>query len=103
MSDMMENKLDAEELDAVSGGTDSGLYEIEVIPIEPYWIKVTASLLNCRNIPSLKGGIIKKYEYGHKLKVNGITSDGKWYRLLVNDPHGGMIYGFIFKAFTEEL
>lgn len=93
---MMENKLNAEELDAVSGGSHYKRPELEVISITPYWIKVTASTLNCRYTPN--GPVIKSYEYGHKLKVDGITDDGKWYRLLVNDPRtGGVIYGFIFK------
>ena len=94
MSEMMENKLTADELDAVSGGV--GRPELNVISITPYWVKVTASTLN--------GPKIKSFEYGHKLKVDGITDDGQWYRLLVNDTkHGGQIYGFIFKAYTERL
>ena len=90
MSDMMENKLNADELEAVAGGMERE--EIHVRPIKPMWVKVTASSL-----------IIKTYEYNHKLKVDGITEDGKWYRLLVDDPRGGMIYGFIYKEYTETL
>ena len=104
MSDMMENKLNAEELGAVAGGTyhEYDRPELEVIDISPYWVKVTSSSLNCRYTPN--GPIIKTYEYGHKLKVDGITDDGQWYRLLVNDPtSGGTVYGFIFRAYTERL
>lgn len=100
MSEMMDNKLTADELDAVSGGV--GRPELFVTTIKPYWVKVTASSLNCRYTPN--GPKIKSFEYGHKLKVDGITDDGQWYRLLVNDTrHGGQIYGFIFKAYTEKL
>ena len=81
MSDMMENKLNADELEAVAGGMERE--EIHVRPIKPMWVKVTASSLNCRYTP--------------------ITEDGKWYRLLVDDPRGGMIYGFIYKEYTETL
>ena len=103
MSDMMENKLNAEELDTVSGGAYQAYDrpELEVIPITPYRVRVTSSSLNCRYTPN--GPIIKTYEHGHKLKVDGITGDGQWYRLLVNDPRGGTIYGFIFKAYTERI
>ena len=99
MSEMMENKLNAEELEEIAGGMERE--ELNVMSITPYWVKVTASSLNCRYKPN--GVIIKKYEYGHKLKVDGITDDGLWYRLLVNDPRGGVIYGFIFKEYTEKL
>ncbi len=99
MSEMMENKLNAEELNQVAGGT--AREEINVRPIKPIWVKVTASSLNCRYTPN--GPIAKTYEYGHKLKVDGITEDGKWYRLLINDPRGGTCYGFIFKQYTEVL
>ena len=99
MSDMMENKLSAEELESVAGGMERE--ELRVRPIKPMWVKVTASSLNCRYTPN--GPIIKTFEYNHKLKVDGITEDGEWYRLLVDDPRGGMIYGFIYKAYTEIL
>ena len=95
----MENKLNVEDLEQVTGGV--GRQEIRVKAITPRWVKVTASSLNCRYTPN--GPIAKTYEYGHKLKVDGITSDGEWYRLLVNDPRGGTIYGFIFKAYTERI
>ena len=103
MSDMMENKLNAAELDTVSGGAYQAYDrpELEVIPIKPYRVRVTSSSLNCRYTPN--GPIIKTYEQGHKLKVDGITGDGQWYRLLVNDPRGGTIYGFIFKEYTERI
>ena len=57
--------------------------------------------MNCRYTPN--GPIAKTYEYGHKLKVDGITADGLWYRLLINDPRGGTCYAFIFKEYTERL
>ena len=98
MSDMMENKLNAEELTEVTGGV--GRQEIEVKSITPIWVKVTASSLNCRYTPN--GPIAKTYEYGHKLKVDGITEDGKWYRLLINDPRGGTCYAFIYKEYTQK-
>ena len=103
MSDMMENKLNAEELGEVSGGAYRAYNkpELEVIAITPYRVRVTSSSLNCRYTPN--GPIAKTYEYGHKLKVDGITDDGEWYRLLVNDPRGGTIYGFIYKAYTERI
>ena len=99
MSDMMENKINEAELDAVTGGAAKG--GVQVRPITPIWVRVTASSLNCRYTPN--GPIIKTYEHGHKLKVDGITGDGQWYRLLVNDPRGGTIYGFIFKEYTERI
>ena len=99
MSDIKENKMNAEELNEVTGGV--GRQEINVRAITPIWVMVTASSLNCRYTPN--GPIIKTYEYNHKLKVDGITEDGKWYRLLVDDPRGGMIYGFIYKEYTETL
>lgn len=95
----MENKLNVEDLEQVTGGV--GRQEIRVKAITPRWVKVTASSLNCRYTPN--GPIIKTYEHGHKLKVDGITGDGQWYRLLVNDPRGGTIYGFIFKEYTERI
>ena len=41
MSDMMENKLNAEELTEVTGGV--GRQEINVKSITPIWVKVRAS------------------------------------------------------------
>ena len=43
MSDMMENKLNAEELTEVTGGV--GRQEINVKSITPIWVKVTASVV----------------------------------------------------------
>ena len=71
MSEMMD-KMNAEELNEVTGGV--GRQEIIVKAITPIWVKVTASSLNCRYTPN--GPIAKTYEYGHKLKVDGITDDG---------------------------
>ena len=99
MSEMMENKLNAEDLNEVTGG--AGRQELEVRAITPIWVKVTASSLNCRYTPN--GPIAKTYEYGHKLKVDGITADGKWYRLLINDPRGGTCYAFIYKEYTKKI
>ena len=77
----IENKLNVEDLEQVTGGV--GRQEIRVKAITPRWVKVTASSLNCRYTPN--GPIAKTYEYGHKLKVDGITADGLWYRLLINE------------------
>ena len=66
MSDLKENKLNAEELEGVTGGV--GRQEIDVKSITPIWVKVTSSSLNCRYTPN--GPIAKTYEYGHKLKVS---------------------------------
>ncbi len=102
----MENRaLDDEELEKVVGGAmlnDGDLAAntyCRVQSITPYWIRVTASALNCRYSPN--GTIAKAYNRGHRLKVNGITVDGKWYRLLINDPRGGTCDGYIFKQYTE--
>ena len=92
MSDVMENKLNADELNEVTGGISRA--EIKVTPIQPIWVRVTSSTLNCR---------YTLYERGHKLKVDGITSDGEWYRLLINDPRGGTCYAFIYKKYTEKI
>lgn len=97
MSDMMENKLNEEELDVVSGGEAGSGYSVRAIT--PIWVRVTASSLHCRYTPN--GEIAKTYERGHKLKVDGITTDGKWYRLLIYNPKGGTCYGYIFKQYTE--
>ena len=95
----MENKLNPEELEAVSGGV--GAHQIDVQPIRPIWVRVTASSLHCRYTPN--GPIAKTYERGHKLKVDGVTADGKWYRLLINDPRGGTCYAFIYKEYTKKI
>ena len=70
MSDLKENKLNAEELEGVTGGV--GRQEIDVKSITPIWVKVTSSSLNCRYTPN--GPIAKTYEYGHKLKVKSTVS-----------------------------
>ena len=83
MSDLKENKLNAEELEGVTGGV--GRQEIDVKSITPIWVKVTSSSLNCRYTPN--GPIAKTYEYGHKLKV----------------PNGGTCYAFIYKDYTQKI
>lgn len=93
-----ENKLNEEELDQVTGGKSAN---VVVKPITPIWVEVTSSSLNCRYTPD--GAIAKIYEKGHRLKVDGITSDGLWYRLLINDPRGGTCYGFIYKKYTRKI
>ena len=98
MSDMMENKISAEELNEATGGVGRA-YSVKVRPITPIWVRVTASSLNCRYTPN--GEIAKIYEKGHKLKVDGITTDGEWYRLMIYDPKGGTCYGYIYKQYTE--
>ena len=100
MSDMMENKISAEELNEVTGGVGAAS-SVKVRPITPIWVRVTASSLNCRYTPN--GEIAKIYERGHKLKVDGITEDGEWYRLLIYDPKGGTCYAYIYKKYTEKI
>ena len=99
MSDMMENKMNAEELSAVTGGRTAQSYRVR--PINPIWVRVTASSLNCRYTPN--GKIEKIYARRHKLKVDGITDGGVWYRLLINDPQGGTCYAYICKQYTEPI
>ena len=93
MSDMMENKINEQELQEVTGGV--GAARVSVKPITPIWVRVTASSLNCRYTPN--GEIAKVYEKGHKLKVDGITTDGEWYRLLIYDPKGGTCYAVLIR------
>ena len=102
MEDLNMNKLDESELSAVDGGArhHHEHSEVKVRPIQPIWVKVTASSLNCRYTPN--GEIAKVYEYGHRLKVDGITADGEWYRLLIYDPKGGTCYAYIYKKYTEK-
>jgi hypothetical protein len=95
MSEMMD-KMNAEELNEVTGGV--GRQEIIVKAITPIWVKVTASSLNCRYTPN--GKVAKVFKRGRELKVDGITMDGKWYRLWIYDPKGGECYGYIFKDYT---
>ena len=99
MSDKMENKINEEALENVAGGSERQNYNYKVRPIKKTRIRVTASSLHCRYYPD--GPIAKDYEYGHILYVDGITSDGKWYRLLINDPNGGTCYAYIYKQYTE--
>ncbi len=99
MSEFMENKISEEALSEVTGGV--GQAEVKVKPITPIWVRVTASSLNCRYTPN--GEIAKIYERGHKLKVDGITADGEWYRLLIYDPKGGTCYAYISKKYTEKI
>ena len=99
MNEFMENKISEAELNEVTGGV--GEAGAKVRPINPIWVKVTASSLNCRYTPN--GEIAKVYEKGHKLKVDGITADGEWYRLLIYDPKGGTCYAYIFKKYTEKI
>ena len=90
MSEFEENIINDEELQEVSGGTAQAA--VKVKPITP---------LNCRYTPG--GKIAKVYEKGHRLKVDGITADGAWYRLLIYDPRGGTCYAFIAKRYTERI
>ena len=99
MNEFMENKISEAELNEVTGGV--GEAGVKVRPINPIWVRVTASSLNCRYTPN--GEIAKIYEKGHKLKVDGITADGEWYRLLIYDPKGGTCYAYIFKKYTEKI
>ena len=99
MNEFMENKISEEELNEVTGGV--GQADVKVKPITPIWVRVTASSLNCRYTPN--GEIAKIYEKGHKLKVDGITADGEWYRLLIYDPKGGTCYAYIYKKYTEKI
>lgn len=73
-----------------------------VIDITPKWIKVRSSSLNCRYTPN--GEIAKVFNHGHKLKVDGITTDGLWYRLWILDPiNGGECAGYIYAEYTLDL
>lgn len=100
MIEQNNNKLNEEALEQVVGGFESGRYE--VIDITPRWVESTAvNGLDCRYEPD--GEIAKTYEYGHRLRVDGITADGKWYRLLINDPRGGVCYAYIYKDYTERI
>ena len=99
MNEFKENKISEAELNEVTGGV--GEAGVKVRPINPIWVRVTASSLNCRYTPN--GEIAKVYEKGHKLKVDGITADGEWYRLLIYDPKGGTCYAYIFKKYTEKI
>ncbi len=100
MDELNMNKLNEEELNAVDGGVGEAS-SVKVKPITPIWVKVTSTSLNCRYTPD--GEIAKVYEKGHRLKVDGITSDGYWYRLLIYDPRSdgnGTCYAYIAKKYT---
>ena len=85
MSEMENNKINEEQLDNVAGGNDGrGEGTYSAYDISPRWIRVT-----------------KVYKRGDRLKVDGITTDGKWYRFWMYDPKGGECNGYIFKAYTE--
>ena len=102
MSELNEKKLSEEVLAEVAGGNDGmGEGTFSVYGITPKWVKVTADSLNCRYWPN--GEIAKTYEYGHKLKVDGITTDGLWYKLWIYDPKGGECNGYIYKAYTQDI
>ena len=100
MSELENKKLGDEILAEVAGGNDGmGDGTFSVYDIIPVWVMVTADSLNCRYTPN--GEIAKTYEYGHKLKVNGITTDGLWYRLWIYNPAGGECNGYIYKQYTQ--
>jgi hypothetical protein len=100
MSELENKKLSDETLAEVAGGNDGmGDGTFSVYDINPVWVMVTADSLNCRYTPN--GEIAKTYEYGHKLKVNGITTDGLWYRLWIYNPKGGECNGYIYKQYTQ--
>ena len=87
MSEMENNKINEEQLDNVAGGNDGrGEGTYSAYDISPRWIRVT---------------VAKVYKRGDRLKVDGITTDGKWYRFWMYDPKGGECNGYIFKAYTE--
>ena len=97
MEELNMNRLDESELTEATGGAASA-EGVKVRPISPIWVKVTASSLNCRYTPN--GEVAKVYEKGHRLKVDGITADGEWYRLLIYNPKGGTCYAYIAKKYT---
>ena len=99
MEEFTTKKMNEGELDEVSGGTAQAAVKVKAIT--PIWVRVTSSSLNCRYTPG--GKIAKVYEKGHKLKVDGITADGNWYRLLIYDPKGGTCYGYIAKQYTQRI
>ena len=100
MSELKNKILNEEELASVAGGNDGmGDGTFSCYDIAPVWVMVTADSLNCRYWPN--GQIAKTYEYGHKQKVDGLTTDGLWYRLWIYNPQGGECYGYIYKAYTQ--
>ena len=100
MEDLNMKKLNESELSAVDGGVAEAS-AVKVRPIEPIWVEVTASALKCRYTPW--GEVAKVYERGHRLKVDGITGDGEWYRLLIYNPKGGTCYAYIYKQYTKRI
>ena len=100
MEELNMNRLDESELTEATGGAASA-EGVKVRPISPIWVKVTASSLNCRYTPN--GEVAKVYEKGHRLKVDGITADGEWYRLLIYNPKGGTCYAYIYKQYTRRI
>ena len=101
MNDINNSKLNSESLEQVTGGNDGMGEYFSVIDIVPIWVKVRSSSLYCRYTPN--GEIAKVFEHSHKLKVDGITTDGLWYRTMILDPMGGECAGYVFKEYTEEL
>ena len=101
MSEMINSKLDSEALEQVAGGNDGMGEYFSVIDITPKWVKVRSSSLYCRYTPN--GEIAKVFEHAHKLKVDGITTDGLWYRTWIEDPNGGQCAGYIFREYTLDL
>ena len=95
----LNNELSYKVLDQVTGGNDGMGGSFSVYDITPVWVMVTATSLNCRYSPN--GEIAKVYEYGHRLQVNGITTDGLWYRLWIYNPKGGECNGYIYKQYTQ--
>lgn len=99
MNEFESSKLNDKILEEVNGGTAQAA--VTVTDITPIWVRVTAPTLNCRYTPG--GKVAKVYEKGHRLKVDGITADDNWYRLLINDPNGGTCYAYIAKKYTERI
>ena len=99
MNEFETNKINDEMLEEVSGGTAQAAVQVKAIT--PIWVKVTSSTLNCRYTPG--GKIAKVYEKGHRLKVDGITTDGDWYRRLIRDPKGGTCYAYVAQKYTQRI
>lgn len=97
----INDRLNEKQLDQVVGGLGRGDDDYDVIDIGPYWVRVTVNDLKCRYWPN--GEIAKSYDAGHELKIDGVTTDGNWYRLWIYDPRGGECYGYIWKDYTETI
>lgn len=67
MSELNNNKLSDEALEQVTGGNDGMSEHFSVREINPRWVKVTSSSLNCRYAPN--GPIAKVYEKDRKSVV----------------------------------